>query len=282
VTDFSASSGSEAASRTSGGAARFAGLLVIVTLCGLAAPAYGIDLPTLMAQGQASYRAGDLEHARNAFGRAASLYPASARAALWLGAVAVARGERAEATGWFQEVLRRQPSLAEASCAAQWLDLLGTRLPRPRWRLGTPADYALFVRTVNPSLSGMRATWLGQAVVAAAKIYGIDPRLLAAVVFVESRFHHASVSPAGAQGLAQLMPGTAAALGVDPRDPLQNLAGAARLLDLNMREFNSVPLGLAAYNAGTAAVRWWAGVPPYAETRWYVWAVLWVYDGLTG
>jgi soluble lytic murein transglycosylase-like protein len=235
-----------------------------------------------MVQGQASYRAGDLAGAWRAFSRAAALSPASARAALWLGAVAVARGDRAQAADWFQEALNRRPSLAEASCATQWLDLLGMRISRPRWHLGTEADYAMFVQAANPALGTGRATWLGTAVVASANRYGIDPRLLAAVVFVESRFNHASVSAAGAQGLGQLMPGTAAGLGVNPRDPLQNLEGAAHLLRLNLWEFNTVPLALAAYNAGGPAIRRWAGVPPYAETQWYVWAVLWVYDGLTG
>ena len=84
----------------------------------------------------------------------------------------------------------------------------------------------------------------------------------------------------GATGLGQLMPGTVEGLGVDPRDPAQNLYGAAWLLRLHLDAFHNLPLALAAYNAGTAAVRRWGGIPPYAETQWYVWAVLWVYDGL--
>jgi soluble lytic murein transglycosylase-like protein len=148
--------------------------------------------------------------------------------------------------------------------------------------LSTPAEYATFVRAVNRTLATERAQWLGSALLSSATRYGIDPRLLAAVVFVESRFNHASISRAGAEGLGQLMPATAAGLGVDPRDPLQNLSGAAHLLQLNLGEFKTLPLALAAYNAGGGAVRRWAGIPPYAETRWYVWAVLWVYDGLTG
>jgi len=243
---------------------------------------YGTDMHALMAQGEASYRGGDLAGAWRAFGRAAALSPASARAALWLGAVAVAQGDHARAAEWLREALRRGPSLAEASCAAQWLDLLGVQLSRPRWHLRNAAEYAVFVHAVNPALGGGRAKWLGTAVLASANRYKIDPRLLAAVVFVESRFNHASFSTAGAQGLGQLMPATAASLGIDPRDPLQNLEGAAHLLRLNLQEFSTVPLALAAYNAGGAAVRQWAGVPPYAETQWYVWAVLWVYDGLTG
>jgi soluble lytic murein transglycosylase-like protein len=119
-------------------------------------------------------------------------------------------------------------------------------------------------------------------VVSSAARYSIDPRLLAAVIFIASRFNREAVSSAGAQGLGQLLPGTAAGLGVNPRDPLQNLQGAAWLLRRNLGEFYTVPLALAAYNAGGNAVRRWGGVPPYAETQWYVWAVLWVYDGLQG
>ncbi len=115
---------------------------------------------------------------------------------------------------------------------------------------------------------------------AAAERERIDVRLLAAVVYIESRFEHRSVSWAGAEGLGQLMPGTAAGLGVNPRDPWENLVGAARLLREDYQEFRSEPLTLAAYNAGSGAVRRWGGVPPYPETQWYVWAVLWVRGSL--
>ena len=259
-----------------------AGLFAFTSFSTLATVGYGADLSMLMAEGQASYQAGDLARAQGAFGKAAALAPASAKPALWLGAVAVARGDRAAAEAWFREALRQHPSLSEESCAVQWLDLLGTPLSRPRWHLQTPEEYATFVQAVNPTLTSEQAQWLGFAVISAAARHGIDPRLLAAVVFIESRFNRASVSSAGAQGFGQLMPTTAAGLGVNPRDPLQNLLGAARLLQLNLAELHALPLALAAYNAGSNAVRRWRGIPPYAETQWYVWAVLWVYDGLKG
>jgi soluble lytic murein transglycosylase-like protein len=261
---------------------RSAGLILLICVPCLATAGEGADLPALLAQGQASYHAGDLSRAQAAFLQAAALAPASARPVLWLGAVAVARGDRATAETWFREALRRHPSLPEASCAAQWLDFLGIALSRPRWHLSGPEEYATFVQAVNPTLTVQQARWLGSAVISAATRYGIDPRLLAALVFIESRFNHASVSSAGAEGLGQLMPETAAALGVAPRDPLQNLRGAAWLLQLNLGEFHTLPLALAAYNAGSNAVRRWGGIPPYAETQWYVWAVLWVFDGLRG
>jgi soluble lytic murein transglycosylase-like protein len=233
-----------------------------------------------MAQGAAYYRAGALVQAEHAFSRAAAAAPSAARPALWMGAVEVARGDRAAAAGWFAEALRRSPTAAEQGCASVWLNLLGIEVNRPRWRVRTVEEYGAFVRATNPRLSSGQARWLGAAVIEASARYRIDPRLLAAVVYIESRFNHQSISSAGAEGLGQLMPGTADGLGVDPRDPLQNLFGAAWLLRLNLDEFRNLPRALAAYNAGSGAVRRWNGIPPYAETQWYVWAVLWVYDGL--
>ncbi len=258
------------------------GFILLTSVAGLAEVGAGADLYTIMAQGKTWYDSGDLAHARAAFTQAAALAPAAASPALWLGAVAVARGDHATAQGWFREALRRNPSLPEASCAIQWLDLLGIRISRPRWHLSTPQEYATFVRAANPKLTVEQAQGLGSAVLSAAARYAIDPHLLAAVVFIESRFNHASVSRAGAEGLGQLMPETAAGLGVNAHDPLQNLRGAAWLLRLGLGEFHTLPLALAAYNAGGNAVRRWGGIPPYAETQWYVWAALWVYDGLRG
>lgn len=88
----------------------------------------------------------------------------------------------------------------------------------------------------------------------AAGAHGLDPRLLAALVWVESAFKPTAVSRAGAIGLAQLMPGTAAGLGVDPHDPAQNLEGGARYLSQMIDRFGRVDLALAAYNAGPGRV----------------------------
>ena len=104
----------------------------------------------------------------------------------------------------------------------------------------------------------------------------IDVDLLASVIHAESGFHTNAVSPAGARGLMQLMPGTARTLGVqDSFNPGQNINGGAAYLDqLLTRYHDDVTLAVAAYNAGPGAVDRYHGVPPYRETRVYVARVL--------
>jgi len=98
--------------------------------------------------------------------------------------------------------------------------------------------------------------------------------LFSALVNRESRFDPSAVSPKGAQGLGQLMPATAAALGVtDPFDPEANLDGAARYLVQQLAAFRDPTLALAAYNAGPHRVVQYGGVPPFAETQRYVAAI---------
>jgi hypothetical protein len=105
---------------------------------------------------------------------------------------------------------------------------------------------------------------------AAGAKYGVSPALLAAVAKTESGYNPNAVSPAGARGLMQIMPSTARGLGVDPLNPAQAVDGAARLLKRNLSDFGSLPLALAAYNAGGGAVRKYGGIPPYTETQNYV------------
>jgi len=112
----------------------------------------------------------------------------------------------------------------------------------------------------------------GAEITAAARKYGIDPALLAGLVRQESNFDPTAGSPAGARGLTQLMPGTAAGLGVtDVTDPVQALDGGAKYLKQQLDAFGGdVTKALAAYNAGPGAVQRFGGVPPYAETQAYV------------
>jgi soluble lytic murein transglycosylase-like protein len=99
----------------------------------------------------------------------------------------------------------------------------------------------------------------------------LSPLLLEAVAWAESRFNPNAVSSRGAQGVMQLMPDTAAELGVDPGDPDANVRGGARYLRQMLELFDGdIELALAAYNAGPAAVRRYGGVPPFPETRAYV------------
>jgi len=121
--------------------------------------------------------------------------------------------------------------------------------------------------------------WAGQ-ISAAAQRHGVDPRLLTALVWQESAFNAGAVSHAGARGLAQLMPGTAAGLGVDPDIPEQNLDGGARYLRAQLERFGSVDLALAAYNAGPGRVADSGGIPNIDETQRYVSRVTALYEHL--
>lgn len=105
----------------------------------------------------------------------------------------------------------------------------------------------------------------------AAKLHGLDQNLLEAVAWQESRGRMSAVSPKGALGVMQLMPGTAAEMGVRADDLADNIRGGALYLRRQLDRFGgSVPLALAAYNAGPGAVLRYKGIPPYRETRDYV------------
>ncbi|MES0828212.1 lytic transglycosylase domain-containing protein [Ruegeria sp. SCP11] len=109
---------------------------------------------------------------------------------------------------------------------------------------------------------------------AAAKRHDIPAELFMALVWQESRYRADALSPRGAYGFAQLMPGTAKDLGVDPKNPAENLDGGARYLAAQYREFGTWKLALAAYNAGPHRVVEYGGVPPFTETRKYVRIIL--------
>ncbi len=113
-----------------------------------------------------------------------------------------------------------------------------------------------------------------------ANQYGLDPKLMQAIISAESAFNPKAVSRAGAIGLMQLMPDTARRFGIrDPFDPIANLHGGARYLRWLIDKFSSTHLALAAYNAGEGAVmRYNNQIPPYEETQTYVVRVLDFYD----
>ena len=107
-----------------------------------------------------------------------------------------------------------------------------------------------------------------------AEKYNLPSNVFVSLVKQESQFNPAARSPKGAFGLTQLMPGTARELGVNPRDPMQNLEGGARYLRQQLDAFGSLPLALAAYNAGPGNVRKHGGIPPFRETQNYVRTIL--------
>ncbi|MCS6923108.1 MAG: transglycosylase SLT domain-containing protein, partial [Fimbriimonadales bacterium] len=149
-------------------------------------------------------------------------------------------------------------------------------------------QYARFIRARNPRLSPEQADQIAWAILRFSAHYGVDPRFIVAIVLVESGFNPNATSRKGAAGLGQLMPSTARGLGVvDPYDPIQNLYGTVKLVRGHLEKYwaqtgdpNSwehVVLALAAYNAGSGAVRKYGGVPPYRETQNYVRKVIQVY-----
>ena len=107
---------------------------------------------------------------------------------------------------------------------------------------------------------------------------GLPPAFVESVALVESAFQPGAISPKGAIGVMQLMPGTAAALGADPHDLQQNIEAGTRLLrDLLLKYDGDVVKALSAYNAGEGAVARYQGLPPYTETRRYVNKVIGAY-----
>ena len=140
------------------------------------------------------------------------------------------------------------------------------------------AQSATAVQQAEKSRSDVSNPELSRTIHAAAAKYAIDPKLISAVAEVESGGNQSAVSPAGAVGVMQLMPETAAGLGVNPYDMKSNVEGGAKYLREMLDTFDGdVKKAVAAYNAGPNAVKAYGGVPPYAETQNYVNNVLDIY-----
>lgn len=135
--------------------------------------------------------------------------------------------------------------------------------------VGNPTE----IRSVAPATSSPQVgvpSILAPVFAAATQAYNLPPNLLTSVATAESGMNPSAVSSAGAQGIMQIMPQTAASLGVNPMNPVQAIYGAAELLSQKLTKFGSVPLALAAYNAGDGAVEQYGGIPPYTQTQNYV------------
>lgn len=196
------------------------------------------------------------------------------RTAFWAGLVAVtmapvvipltasAEGLTVSTSSRSRDALfRTQTRLLDTRLAVQYED--SARL-RPKAAAGASSDGAL------PDYSGRyRGQFLDLAKTAAAR-HAVPENLFLRLVQQESGWNPGAKSVKGATGLAQLMPGTAARLGVDPADPSQNLEGGARYLRQMYDRFGSWRLALAAYNAGPEAVAKYGGIPPFKETQSYV------------
>jgi soluble lytic murein transglycosylase-like protein len=159
--------------------------------------------------------------------------------------------------------------------------------------LGQYRDAVLYF---NSRLYPEQAERIARSIIAYSNAYGLDARLVMAVIAAESNFNATAVSTKGAMGLGQLMPGTAMGLGVrNPWSPEDNIAGATRLLRGHLDRMRSatpdapgvvteeqVKLALACYNAGLGAVKKYGGVPPYRETKHYVAKVTRLYRQMCG
>jgi hypothetical protein len=130
----------------------------------------------------------------------------------------------------------------------------------------TGADFSTVLAQRLPQSGLFDAAFLN-----AGRQYDVSPALLKAVASAESGFNPDAISPAGAVGLMQIMPETAQQLGIDPRDPVQSIQGAASYLRTLLNQFNGdATLAIAAYNAGPGAVSGYGGIPPFKETQDYV------------
>ena len=205
------------------------------------------------------------------FARSAARRLARAALALSLGlglaVPAMADGLRIQKSGKSRIAqFERQTRLLDSRLAGQYQQ--SARL-RPKGT-STKSVVDLALPGTIPAYSGNRRSQYLPHARAMARKHGVPEDLFLRLVQQESGWNPSARSNKGARGLAQLMPGTAAKLGVDASDPIQNLEGGARYLRMMYNTFGDWRLALAAYNAGPGAVTKHKGIPPYRETRNYV------------
>ena len=189
-------------------------------------------------------------------------------AAMLLSAASAAQADvlelGADGARWVTGPLAGAPAVAPAPAAADAAPVMVEGLLLPDSVIADPARHA----------AGVPARYAAKIHELAAR-FDLSPSLLEAVVWQESRWRENAVSPVGARGLAQLMPGTARYLGVDPADPFQNLEGGARYLREQLDRFDGdLEKALAAYNAGPGRVERAGGIPNIRETQNYVAAIM--------
>lgn len=237
--------------------------------------------------GVVQFHRGAYAHAERALARAARLTPRDVVVLLWWGHALARSDHPGEAATALKQALLLPGDPRVHELAGQALRAMGPvppgplpgsvsaeALPKPNapsWVVSV-GSYSAIARFYNPRLTPDEADRIGKALLGYSYQFNLDPRLVVALVVIESGFQPLARSRVGALGLGQLMPETARALGVDPKDPAQNLYGAIRYLRGNLDRFGweNVHLALAAYNAGRGAVERYEGIPPYAETQWYV------------
>ena len=168
--------------------------------------------------------------------------------------------------------------MIDAPTTGQTVSITNVGTPTSIVQVQAPSNLETSGNTSNSTVVN-EPTSLGATFAAATNIYGLPQGMLQAVAQVESNFNPNAVSNAGAQGLMQIMPQTASSIGVNPMDPTQAIYGAAYLLAQKLQNFGSVPLALAAYNAGDGAVQSYGGIPPYPQTQNYVKSVMSIMQG---
>ena len=175
----------------------------------------------------------------------------------------------------------KQPAAAEGSVTAAASPAAAAEPAAPSQPAKAPREVKLTGYAPHTTGSGtlLSDAALSQLVKAASDKFQVDPKLVSAVAEVESGGNQGAESPAGAIGVMQLMPDTAASLGVNPYDKQQNIEGGAKYLRQMLDDFGGdVKKAVAAYNAGPNAVKKYGGVPPYPETQDYVDKVLDLYQ----